>query len=157
MVFDEPTAGLDPRSRRDVWNLINAFREERRVVVFSTQYLEEADLLCDRVYLVDGGSVVAWGAPADLKRTVGNARLRVRVNAPPTQALEAFREELPLVSGTVEGDHLVFTWEGTTDLALDVLRVARTGDSASMRSSCANRASTTSSCTTPDGFSNPNH
>jgi ABC-2 type transport system ATP-binding protein len=125
VIFDEPTAGLDPRSRRDVWTLINGFREERRVVVFSTQYLEEADLLCDRVYLVDGGSVVACGTPADLKRTVGDARLRVRVNAPPTDALQAFRQELPRITGTVEGDHLLFNLEGTTDLALDVLRVAR--------------------------------
>jgi ABC-2 type transport system ATP-binding protein len=125
VIFDEPTAGLDPRSRRDVWTLINGFREERRVVVFSTQYLEEADLLCDRVYLVDGGSVVAWGAPADLKHTVGSARLRVRVNAPPTLALDVFRAELPSITGTVEGDHLLFTLEETTDLALDVLRVAR--------------------------------
>jgi ABC-2 type transport system ATP-binding protein len=124
VIFDEPTVGLDPRSRRDVWALINGFREERRVVVFSTQYLEEADLLCDRVYLVDGGSVVAQGSPAELKRTVGNRRLRVRVTTPPTVALEALRHDLPHLDGTVEADHLVFTLEGTTDLAADILRVA---------------------------------
>ncbi len=124
VIFDEPTVGLDPRSRRDVWALINSFREERRVVVFSTQYLEEADLLCDRVYLVDGGSVVAQGSPSELKATVGSRRLRVRVDAPPPVALEALRAHLPELEGTVEADHLLFAVEGTADLAAEILRVA---------------------------------
>jgi ABC-2 type transport system ATP-binding protein len=124
VIFDEPTVGLDPRSRRDVWALINGFREEGRVVVFSTQYLEEADLLCDRVYLVDGGSVVVEGPPAELKATVGSRRLRVRVDTPPTLALDALRFVLPQIDGEAEGDHLFFSLDGTTDLAADILRVA---------------------------------
>ena len=75
VIFDEPTAGLDPRARHAVWRIVEELRREGRAVLFSTQYLEEADQLSNRLYLIDQGRVVASGQPADLKAAVRNGTL----------------------------------------------------------------------------------
>jgi ABC-2 type transport system ATP-binding protein len=111
IIFDEPTAGLDPRSRRALWELVLSLRGEGRVVILSTQYLEEADILCDRMHLIDHGSVVLEGTPAELKRRVAGATLRVEVSAPPQAALSALRGAIPELDGSVDGDTLVFALE----------------------------------------------
>jgi ABC-2 type transport system ATP-binding protein len=71
LIMDEPTTGLDPASRSDVWEEIRALREEGVTILLTTQYLEEADRLADRVAIIDQGVVVAEGAPAELKRRLG--------------------------------------------------------------------------------------
>jgi ABC-2 type transport system ATP-binding protein len=73
MFLDEPTTGLDPRSRQGLWDVVRGVVEEGTSVFLTTQYLEEADRLAQRVALVDGGRVVAEGTPAQLKRQVGEA------------------------------------------------------------------------------------
>jgi len=65
--LDEPTAGLDPRSRRTMWEIVRDLVSDGTTVFLTTQYLEEADHLADRVAILDGGRLVAQGAPADLK------------------------------------------------------------------------------------------
>ncbi|WP_019546713.1 ATP-binding cassette domain-containing protein [Streptomyces sulphureus] len=78
--LDEPTTGLDPRSRRDLWELVEALAQDPKhpVTVFlTTQYLEEADRLADRVALLDGGRIAASGTPEELKARVGGARLEL--------------------------------------------------------------------------------
>jgi len=71
LFLDEPTAGLDPRARRSLWQLIRALRESTGLTVFlTTHYVEEAEP-CDRVAILDGGRLAALGAPADLKREAG--------------------------------------------------------------------------------------
>ena len=65
--LDEPTTGLDPRSRRALWDEVRALVAGGTTILLTTQYLEEADLLADRVAVLDGGRVVAEGTPADLK------------------------------------------------------------------------------------------
>ncbi|WP_036554885.1 ATP-binding cassette domain-containing protein [Nocardioides insulae] len=75
LFLDEPTTGLDPRSRTSLWEVIRRIVAEGSSVFLTTQYLEEADQLASRVALVDGGRVVAEGTPVDLKRRVGQARL----------------------------------------------------------------------------------
>ncbi len=72
IVFDEPSVGLDPRSRRNLWELVRALRDEGRAVLLSTQYLEEADSLCDRVAVITSGYVVAEGTPRGLKARVAD-------------------------------------------------------------------------------------
>lgn len=69
VVLDEPTTGLDPRSRRTLWDEVRALVDAGTTILLTTQYLEEADRLADRVALLDGGRVVAEGTPADLKAT----------------------------------------------------------------------------------------
>jgi ABC-2 type transport system ATP-binding protein len=66
--LDEPTTGLDPRSRLVMWDVITGLVDGGVTVFLTTQYLEEADRLADRVALLDGGRVVAEGTPAELKR-----------------------------------------------------------------------------------------
>jgi|GEM_PF-383980 len=95
IVFDEPTAGLDPQSRRLMWDLLEQLRDEGRTVVFSTQILEEADVLASRVYVIDGGKVVAAGAPAELRRRYGEQVLRVRVAERIDAAAELLTTQLP--------------------------------------------------------------
>lgn len=69
--LDEPTTGLDTRSRRELWGAIRTLAADGAAVLLTTQYLEEADQLCDRVALLDGGRIVAAGTAAELKTRVG--------------------------------------------------------------------------------------
>jgi ABC-2 type transport system ATP-binding protein len=72
LFLDEPTTGLDPQSRTDIWNEVALMRREAGVTVFlTTQYLEEADVLADRVGIMDQGKIVAEGTPAELKAEIG--------------------------------------------------------------------------------------
>jgi ABC-2 type transport system ATP-binding protein len=80
--LDEPTTGLDPRSRNQVWAIIRAMVAEGTTVLLTTQYLDEADQLADRIAVIDHGRVIAEGASADLKAQVGAGKLRVRVHEP---------------------------------------------------------------------------
>lgn len=77
LFLDEPTTGLDPRSRRATWDLVRELVTEGVTVLLTTQYLEEADQLADRVSLLDGGRVVADGTPAELKRLVPGGHVRL--------------------------------------------------------------------------------
>jgi len=70
--LDEPTTGLDTRSRRELWDAIRALAADGAAVLLTTQYLEEADQLCDRVALLDGGRIVALGTASELKARVGD-------------------------------------------------------------------------------------
>jgi ABC-2 type transport system ATP-binding protein len=70
--LDEPTTGLDTRSRRELWDAIRALAADGAAVLLTTQYLEEADQLCDRVALLDGGRIVAVGTADELKARVGD-------------------------------------------------------------------------------------
>jgi ABC-2 type transport system ATP-binding protein len=71
LFLDEPTTGLDPRSRRDVWGLVSSLSAQGVTILLTTQYLEEADVLSDSVVVVDGGHVVASGTADDIKRRAG--------------------------------------------------------------------------------------
>jgi ABC-2 type transport system ATP-binding protein len=73
--LDEPTTGLDPRSRRDVWASVGELAGAGATVLLTTQYLEEADVLADRVAVIDGGRVIAEGTADELKADVGVASL----------------------------------------------------------------------------------
>jgi ABC-2 type transport system ATP-binding protein len=79
LFLDEPTAGLDPRSRNQVWNAVRKLVVEGTTVLLTTQYLDEADQLADRISVVDSGRVVAEGTPDELKATIGADRLEVVV------------------------------------------------------------------------------
>jgi ABC-2 type transport system ATP-binding protein len=76
--LDEPTAGLDPRSRRDMWQIIRSLVEGGVTVFLTTQYLEEADQVADRIALLDQGKLVAEGAPDELKRRIPGGHIRLR-------------------------------------------------------------------------------
>ena len=75
LFLDEPTTGLDPQSRRQMWELISKFQAEGRTIVLTTHYMEEAERLCDRVAIVDHGHVIALGAPRDLIESLDPSQL----------------------------------------------------------------------------------
>jgi ABC-2 type transport system ATP-binding protein len=79
LFLDEPTTGLDPRSRNQVWDIVRAIAAEGTTVLLTTQYLEEADHLADRLAVIDHGRLIAEGTSRELKSSVGGNTLQVRV------------------------------------------------------------------------------
>ena len=90
MFLDEPTTGLDPRSRNQVWDIIRALVAEGTTILLCTQYLDEADQLADGIAVIDHGKVIAEGTPGQLKASVGSGALHVRL-LDPEQRPEAER------------------------------------------------------------------
>lgn len=82
LFLDEPTTGLDPRSRNDVWNAVRTLVDAGTTVLLTTQYLDEADQLADRVTVLDTGRIVAEGTPSELKAIVGSGILHIRLASP---------------------------------------------------------------------------
>ncbi|MCD0447096.1 ATP-binding cassette domain-containing protein [Glycomyces sp. A-F 0318] len=80
LFLDEPTTGLDPRSRGQVWDVIRTIVAEGTTVLLTTQYLEEADQLAGRIAVIDTGKVIAEGTPGQLKSSVGAGSIRVRLH-----------------------------------------------------------------------------
>ena len=97
MFLDEPTTGIDPRSRNQVWDIIRTLVSGGTTILLTTQYLEEADQLADRIAVIDHGTVIAEGTPGQLKAQVGSGALTVRVLD------EADREDAARVLGEVIG------------------------------------------------------
>ena len=79
MFLDEPSTGLDPRSRNQVWDIVRALAAGGTTILLTTQYLEEADQLADGIAVIDHGRVIAEGTPGQLKASVGSGALRVRL------------------------------------------------------------------------------
>jgi ABC-2 type transport system ATP-binding protein len=82
LFLDEPTTGLDPRSRNQVWEIVRVLVAEGTTVLLTTQYLDEADQLADRIAIVDHGKVIAEGTSGELKALVGSGTLHVRLHEP---------------------------------------------------------------------------
>jgi ABC-2 type transport system ATP-binding protein len=87
MLLDEPTAGLDPRTRQELWSTVDQLRRDGTTVLLTTQYLEEADRLAQRIAVVDHGRIAAAGTAKELKATIGAEVLSIRVD--PAHAQDA--------------------------------------------------------------------
>jgi ABC-2 type transport system ATP-binding protein len=94
LFLDEPTTGLDPRSRQDLWDVLRGLVRDGTTLVLTTQYLEEADQLCDDIVVIDKGTVIASGTPTQLKDQAGAAAVVVTV----TDAADLERAETLLRS-----------------------------------------------------------
>lgn len=75
--LDEPTTGLDPRSRQNIWQLVAGFKDAGIATLLTTQYLEEADALCDRIVMIDGGTIIAEGTADELKQRTGSGHVEI--------------------------------------------------------------------------------
>ena len=110
-VLDEMTAGLDPKARHDAWRLIEHVRDRGATIVLVTHFMEEAERLCDRVALIDGGSVVALDTPAGLAaRARGGKTVRFQPSAPFDEGLLTGLGEVARVER--DGRHVVVTGRG---------------------------------------------
>jgi ABC-2 type transport system ATP-binding protein len=105
LFLDEPTTGLDPQSRRAIWDEVRRLNEDGTTVFLTTQYLEEADQLADRVGIIDKGRMAAEGTPASLKARMGRSYLELGLagtdGASADAILERFGEVMPASNGTV--------------------------------------------------------
>src|SRR5262245_8775613 len=105
LFLDEPTTGLDPVSRIAIWDEVRRLNDEGTTVFLTTQYLEEADMLADRVGIIDDGKMAAEGTPAQLKSQVGHARLEIVIadglSDRAEEVLARFGSPLPSQDGTV--------------------------------------------------------
>ena len=135
LFLDEPTTGLDPASRSRVWQEVRRLNDSAVTVFLTTQYLEEADTLADRVAIIDRGLIVAEGTPDQLKRAVGADLIVVRLaegaaipGAEPQRWLEAVRQ-LPIVqSAEFHGDELtIAVTDGAASVSPVVVALADNG------------------------------
>src|SRR5215468_7890238 len=95
--LDEPTTGLDPAKREDMWDVVRSLISDGSTVLLTTQYLEEADALADEITVIDHGKVIAHDTPYGLKRVVGGQRLTVRPTDP------ARHDDLRLILAEIDG------------------------------------------------------
>jgi daunorubicin resistance ABC transporter ATP-binding subunit len=120
LLLDEPTTGLDPRTRLELWDTVNELRRDGTTVLLTTQYLEEADRLAQRIAVVDHGRIVAEGSAAQLKASVGTEMLVIRL-ADPARSADAATALADLTPGD----------EPVVDAAAGEIRLAVTDGSAS--------------------------
>jgi ABC-2 type transport system ATP-binding protein len=133
LFLDEPSTGLDPASRADLWKVLRGLREEHGItVVMSTHYMEEADVLCDRIAIIADGRIAAIDTPANLKRSVGQDRIRVELGRAATDVQRTkvqralgdgahFDDGVLVVSVPDGGRALMPTLRAASDAGLDVV------------------------------------
>jgi ABC-2 type transport system ATP-binding protein len=108
LFLDEPTTGLDPQSRNDLWALLRELVAEGATLVLTTQYLEEADRLADDIVVLDHGRVAAQGSPAQLKRQIGGQRIEVSAaGASGLEAASGALERFATGDISVDDGHLI--------------------------------------------------
>ena len=140
LFLDEPTTGLDPRSRNDLWEHAARPRPRRHHVILTTQYLEEADRLADDIVVLDHGRTVAHGTPDELKAQIGNDRIDVTVaprrrarSRPPTRAARvrvrrarrSTTSALVVTVPVVEGTRLIDVMRALDDAGIDAVDLNR--------------------------------
>ncbi len=104
LFLDEPTASLDPQSRAHMWDEVRRLRDEGMTIFITTHYLDEADALCDRIAIIDHGSIVAEGTPADLKREISGDVVTIGVPESAAKAEEVLKGQKVVKSVEARGD-----------------------------------------------------
>jgi len=126
LFLDEPTTGLDPQNRANLWEHLRALREYGTTIVLTTHYLEEADMLCDRLVIVDHGLVVAEGTPRELKRRVAGDSVLITVkdeDGAGTRGLALLESAQYVREASVEGEQLrLYVDDGSAALP-EILRL----------------------------------
>ncbi len=123
LFLDEPTTGLDPQSRQDLWGVIEDLVSGGTTVLLTTQYLEEADRLCRDIVVVDHGKVIAEGTPSELKATLGTSVVSVTVSdAAVARKAASLIASLSEHTPNIDGSTVELTVDSGPAVAVDVLR-----------------------------------
>jgi ABC-2 type transport system ATP-binding protein len=120
--LDEPTLGVDVQARRVIWDYILSLRDQGKTVLITTNYLEEAQALCERIAIIDRGKLVAEDTPDHLKQTYGGSVIEVET-AQPSQSADELRA-LPGVKDVIQdGKHLKITTQGVHNIAPQIITI----------------------------------
>ena len=109
LFLDEPTTGLDPQSRRQLWDLITEFKSLGRTIMLTTHYMDEAEILCDRVAIVDHGKVIALGTPRELIASLGAEHVVEFAPAADTAPID--ESDLRVLDGVIAARHVASGYE----------------------------------------------
>ncbi|MBR9689533.1 MAG: ATP-binding cassette domain-containing protein [Candidatus Altiarchaeota archaeon] len=119
LFLDEPTLGLDPQTRRHLWEYIqNLAKKEKITILLTTHYMEEADLLCNRIAIIDEGKIVVIGTPDELKEKVGGDTIRIKCGNPKKLASS--------VKGKVQKDEVLIVTDKAEKLLPKIFKTADT-------------------------------
>lgn len=122
LYLDEPTLGVDVQARRAIWDYVLALREQGKTVLITTNYLEEAQVLCDRLAIIDHGKLIVVDTPAHLKQTYGGSVIEVET-ARPVQDLSSLRALAGVNDVTQTDAHLKIAVQGTSNLAAEIINL----------------------------------
>lgn len=120
--LDEPTLGVDVQARRVIWDYILSLREQGKTVLITTNYLEEAQALCDRVAIIDHGKLIAVDTPQYLKQTYGGSVIESETTQP-VRSIEAIRAIAGVQEVKQEGKHLTITTQGTHNAVPEIINI----------------------------------
>ena len=136
MFLDEPTLGLDPASRESMWKYVKKLvKEEKITIILTTHYMEEADMLCDRIGIIDKGKIVALDTPAGLKAGLGGDIVRIKTK---TQGAERIISQFDFVRKVEHSDGFLVLSVDSAKRALPVLLQAIEAESAEFASPSLN-------------------
>jgi len=127
LFLDEPTTGLDPQARRNVWDIVERLRERGKTIILTTHYMEEAERLCDRIGIMDQGKIIALDAPRDLiaKQNLESAIELITSNG----VSKEFFHKLPNVSNvTQDGDRFILHTKETSPVLTQLTHLSESGD-----------------------------
>ena len=120
--LDEPTLGVDVQSRRAIWDYILSLRDQGKTVLITTNYLEEAQALCERMAIIDHGKLVALDTPEHLKHIYGGSVVEVETARPLTK-VDALRAEAGVKVVKQDGTHLTITTEGVSNIVPRIINL----------------------------------
>jgi ABC-2 type transport system ATP-binding protein len=120
--LDEPTLGVDVQARRVIWDYILSLRDEGKTVLITTNYLEEAQALCDRLAIIDHGKLIAVDTPEHLKQTYGGSVIEIETTGP-VSALGALRALGGVQEVKQEKTHLTITTLGTQNVVPEIINI----------------------------------
>lgn len=120
--LDEPTLGVDVQARRVIWDYILSLRDQGKTILITTNYLEEAQALCERLAIIDHGKLIAIDTPEHLKQTYGGSVIQLET-AQPVESLSVIRALQGVQEVKQEGTHLMITIQGVTNIVPQVINI----------------------------------
>jgi ABC-2 type transport system ATP-binding protein len=138
LFLDEPTTGLDPQARRNVWDIVERLREQGKTIILTTHYMEEAERLCDRIGIMNQGKIIALDAPRDL---IANQNLESAIELITSNGVGTeFFHKLPNVSNiTQDGDRFILHTKEASRILTELIRLSE-GDGLSLETISVRRA-----------------